>query len=139
MDSVFFNAVVNTVRKLVNLICEASRERIIQDLLADGLRAQGIRTIKRALLRSEHYPEMEADLLEEGGAGVVEVKVGPRFYEGLGQVLVLRELYGREPVLLQVFDELNERIVNALRLLRDRYRLKVILVDRRNRRVQVLA
>jgi len=121
-------------------ICRISDERIIQDLLASKMKAKNLHFTKRTVIKSEIYPDMEIDLIEtckENGVAI-EVKVNPRFYEGVGQAIMLKELYGREAVLLQVYDEVSERVINALRVASCRTGIKVILVSKKGKWVKVI-
>ena len=70
---------------------------------------------KRYCVTSCNYPKIEADLVDLKRRFAVEVKLNPRFYDGLQQVLVLRELYGFNTLLFHVYDDLDKRILKALK------------------------
>ena len=128
---------VSILRESVEDLCSIRDERIFQNLLEVKLRRAGLNFEKRVVLRSRDRPDLEVDLYHPGGMAV-EVKLDPRFYQGIGQVLSARELYGLDAVLLQVWEEVDERTLRALSRLAERLSLSIVLVERRRRAVRVV-
>ncbi len=108
-------------------------ERIIQNVLRSKLSRAGINLEERVILRKEGLPEMEVDLLGRNVA--VEVKVNPRFYDGVGQVAAMSELLGLEPILIQVWREVDDKVVEAMRRIAIRCNFRAFLVDLKGERV----
>ncbi len=108
-------------------------ERIIQNVLRSKLSQAGIGLEERVILRKEGLPEIEVDLL--GSDVAIEVKVNPRFYDGVGQVAAMSELLGLESILIQIWREVDDRVIEAMRRIARRCKFRAFIVDLRRGRV----
>lgn len=108
-------------------------ERVIQNVLKSKLSQEGLRLEERVILRKEGIPEIEVDLL--GPELAVEVKVNPRFYDGVGQAAAMSELLGLKSILIQIWREVDERSIEAVRRIARRCGFRAFIVDLRRGRV----
>ncbi len=108
-------------------------ERVIQNVLKSKLSQEGLQLEERVILRKEGIPEIEVDLL--GPELAVEVKVNPRFYDGVGQAAAMSELLGLKSILIQIWREVDERSIEAVRRIARRCGFRAFIVDLGRRRV----
>jgi len=131
------DVLISVLNRSLNDILGIDDERRVHDLLADRCKAYGLYFKKRVSVCSDVYPRMEVDLLWNEWA--IEVKLNPNFYDGVGQAIMLKELYGKRSVLLQVWDRPDERILNALRKIGGKLGLKILIVDKENNKVLMVS
>ena len=136
MRSDLLEVIKETLLNLADDLRSVRDEKIIQGILKSQLSLKDINLDERVILRSEEFPEMEIDLLGDDFA--IELKVNPRFYDGVGQVLAIRELYGIETILVQIWRELKAPVRRALERIALRANFHVVLLDLRSRSVVVI-
>lgn len=90
-------------------------ERIIQDVLRSRLSLTETKFESGVVLSAKGLWNAEVDLLGQGVA--IELKVNPKFYDGIGQVVAISELLGLELILLQIWREMGEEMMEAARKL----------------------
>ncbi len=138
MPASSLNTLIQVLESSIDDICKLRDERRVQDIIAARARAVGLPIETRAVLRSNQYPDIEVDLSESEGKLAVEVKLDSRFYSGIGQAIALRELYDREAVVLHIMKYVDEMTERALRKVCAAAGLKIILIDRTERRIKVV-
>ncbi len=136
MNDEFLMVIREILESSISDLGQIHSEKIIQDLIKSRLLTKGVVMDSRVILESEEYPNMEVDLLGKGRA--IELKVNPKFYDGVGQILSLKELYALDVMLIQVWQgSLDDRVVRAMDRLTRRLGFTSILVDLKRRKVIV--
>lgn len=129
---------IQVLESSIEDICKLKDERRVQEIIAARARDKGLQLDVRAVLKSDAYPDVEVDLSEREGKLAVEVKLDSRFYSGIGQAIALSELYGKEAVVLHIMKYVDEEVERALRNMCVPARIKIILIDRTERRIKVV-
>ncbi len=128
--------VITILQESIEDISAIGKESVLHDLLAFKLRDALPGIEKRRRIVTSSYPHIEVDLADLKQGIALEVKLNPsRFYEGIQQAIVLRDVYGLEPVLIQVYDKVDERVIRALRIIAVKYSIPIIIVEKRNKGV----
>ncbi|RLG52739.1 MAG: hypothetical protein DRN96_01815 [Thermoproteota archaeon] len=133
------DSIKHLVEVLSELSCEFKKvesERLAQDLIAFRLRIRGLDVKRRVRLESQKYPDVEVDILLPDVA--LEIKVGKRFYDGFGQALAVRELYGLNSCIVHLVEQADEKHASGLRALASKLGIKAILMSLRDCRVEVV-
>jgi len=107
----------------------SGKERELQDLLYYRLADKGLNVKRRVILERPGFPRIEIDVLIENCVAV-EIKCDRRFYEGIGQILAVMELYGKFGVLLHLVDDYCESEIHSLKTLANKYGFSVIIIMR---------
>lgn len=124
--------IIDTVRSSLNLLCESEKEKDIQDVLGVQLGCK-----VRQTLSSPHFPNVEVDLL--GDTFALEVKYNRKYYAGVNQVLVLRNLYDiAEVFLLHLHSYLDAKFINAFTALAEQLGFIGILVNEKEQRIEAM-
>ena len=134
-DKGWIDLFVVTVRNLLDVLCLARNENVLHDILLQNLKKWFPYIKKRYHVTSCEYPKIEVDLVDLERKMAIEVKLNPKFYEGLQQVLVLRELYGFDTLLFHVYDECSEKILKALEKIAKNFSLPIIILEKRSKRM----
>ena len=131
----FLSALEKALISLVPDLDPKISESKVQDMLYMRLKKLGLNPERRVKLTSESWPEVEVDILCGGWA--VEVKLFPRFYDGIGQVISYGELFGLNGVLVQIWRSINEKAARGLEKISRNHGFKAFLVDMRGRMMKV--
>ena len=129
--STSYLSVVRRIEENVEFLAERVRSLKEEKYLHDNL-AGLLRGVVRRRVGGNAYEEVEVDVLA-GDVGI-EVKVNPKFYEGVGQALAYR-IYGLTPILVHFVDYTGSRYLNSLRELSRDLPINVLVIDRLERRV----
>jgi len=113
---------IKRLSEVINVLTECKNEREIQNVISWKLNCS-----PRQYISSEKYPSLEIDTLCKDFT--IEVKFDRDFYEGLGQVLAQKFLYGIDNAfLLHIRHHVDEKYIRALKDISRRLSITTILV-----------
>jgi hypothetical protein len=118
------------IQESLSNLCNATRERTIQDLLVAVLdEAQ-----PRQTFTSDIYPMVEIDVIWRDLW--IEVKFNAKYYDGIAQLCAQHTLYQqRKNVLIHIHRYLNKKFINALRKLSSEIGFYCILIDTQKKQI----
>ncbi len=128
-----FNRIVETIQSSIDLLCKCKKEKQIQDIVGAQL---GFKV--RQILSSPIYPNVEIDILGDNMA--IEIKLEDTYYAGIIQVVLMKTLHNIEQVVLfHINSFLDEKFVNAVKVLSKKLGFYGILLHRKEKYLEVIA